>query len=48
MHTLTGAELEHLTDNEISVKLEHTTVFSELSPKQKVQVVQTLRANDTP
>ncbi len=44
-HTLTGAELEHLSDNEISVKLEHTTVFSELSPKQKVQVVQTLRAN---
>ena len=44
-HTLTGAELEHLTDNEISVKLEHTTVFCELSPKQKVQVVRTLRAN---
>lgn len=44
-HTLTGTELEHLTDNEISVTLEHTTVFSELSPKQKVQVVQTLRAN---
>ncbi len=44
-HTLTGAELEHLTDNEISVHLERTTVFSELSPKQKVQVVQTLRAN---
>ena len=44
-HTLTGAELEHLTDNEIPVKLEHTTVFSELSPKQKVQVVQTLQAN---
>ena len=45
MHTLTGAELELLTDNEIPVKLEHTTVFSELSPKQKVQVVRTLRAN---
>ena len=44
-HTMTGAELEHLTDNEIPVKLEHTTVFSELSPKQKVQVVQTLQAN---
>lgn len=44
-HILTGAELEHLTDNEISVKLEHTTVFSELSPKQKVQVVQILRDN---
>ncbi len=45
VHLLTGAELERLTDNEISVKLEHTTVFSELSPKQKVQVVQTLRSN---
>ncbi len=44
-HTLTGAQLEQLTDNEISVKLEHTTVFSELSPKQKIEVVQTLRAN---
>ena len=44
-HTLTGAELEHLTDNEIPVKLERTTVFSELSPKQKEQVVQTLRSN---
>lgn len=44
-HILTGAEMERLTDNEISIKLEYTTVFSELSPKQKVQVVQTLRAN---
>ena len=44
-YTLTGAELERLSDNEISVKLERTAVFSELSPKQKVQVVQTLRAN---
>lgn len=44
-YTLTGTELERLTDNEISVRLEHTTVFSQLSPKQKVQVVQTLRAN---
>ena len=44
-HTLTGAELEHLTDNELPVRLERTTVFSELSPKQKEQVVQTLRSN---
>lgn len=44
-HTLTGAELARLTDNEIPVRLEHTTVFSELSPKQKVEVVQTLRTN---
>lgn len=44
-HTLTGAELAQLSDNEIPVRLERTTVFSELSPKQKVQVVQTLRTN---
>lgn len=44
-HTLTGAELEQLTDNELPVRLERTTVFSELSPKQKVQIVETLRSN---
>ncbi len=42
---LTGEELEQLTDNERPVVIERTAVFSELSPKQKVQVVQTLRAN---
>ena len=42
---LTGEELEQLTDNERPVAIERTAVFSELSPKQKVQVVQTLRAN---
>lgn len=45
VHTLTGGELEQLTDNEIPIKVEHTVIFSELSPKQKVQVVQILRAN---
>ena len=44
-HTLTGAELERLTGSALSVKLERTTIFSQLSPKQKVQVVQTLQAN---
>jgi Mg2+-importing ATPase len=43
--TLTGEELDQLTDDERTVKIEHTTVFSELSPKQKVQIVQTLREN---
>lgn len=42
---LTGAELERLSDEELPVKIEHTTLFAELSPKQKVQVVQILRAN---
>ena len=45
VHTLTGEELEQLTDNDIPMKVERTTVFSELSPRQKVQVVQILRTN---
>ena len=43
--TLTGAELEQLTDDERPVRIEHTTVFAELSPRQKVQILQTLQAN---
>ena len=43
--TLTGAELEELNDNELPIKIERTTVFAELSPKQKVQIVQALQAN---
>ena len=43
--TLTGRELEQLSDDELPIKVEHTTLFAELSPRQKVQVVQLLRAN---
>ena len=43
--TLTGGELEQLNEDELPVRIEHTTLFAELSPKQKVQVVQILRAN---
>lgn len=43
--TLTGAELEQLSDDELPVRIERTTVFSELSPKQKVLILQTLQAN---
>lgn len=42
---LTGRELEQLSDDELPIKVERTTLFAELSPKQKVQVVQLLRAN---
>ena len=44
-HTLTGGELEQLTDDELPLRLERTTLFAELSPRQKVQVVRTLREN---
>lgn len=42
---LTGAELDRLNENERPVRIEHTTVFAELSPKQKVQIVKTLQSN---
>ncbi len=42
---MTGAELECLTDDEVSVKIERTTVFAELTPKQKVRIVQILQSN---
>lgn len=42
---LTGRELDGLTDDEKIVRIENTTVFSELSPKQKAQIVQTLQTN---
>lgn len=43
--TLTGSELDSITDNELPLRIEQTTVFAELSPKQKVQILQTLRQN---
>lgn len=43
--TLTGAQLENLSDDEAPIKIERTTVFSELSPKQKAQIVETLQSN---
>ena len=43
--TLTGRELEQLGKDELPIKIEHTTLFAELCPKQKVQVVQILRSN---
>ena len=42
---LTGSELDKLTEDERMIRMEHTTVFAELSPKQKVQVVKILQAN---
>lgn len=43
--TMTGSELEQLTENETPVAIENTTVFAELSPKQKVEILQTLQTN---
>ena len=44
-NVLTGAELDALDENEQSLRIENTTVFAELSPKHKVQIVSTLQEN---
>ena len=42
---LTGPELEALNENDATMCIERTSVFAELSPKQKARVVAVLRAN---
>lgn len=42
---LTGAELDALDDDTQAIRIEQTTVFAELSPKQKANIVQVLKEN---
>lgn len=42
---LTGAQLEALTGDERTMRIETARVFSELTPKQKAEIVKTLQAN---
>lgn len=44
-NVLTGAEMDALSEDEQNLRIENTTVFAELSPKQKVQIVSTLQEN---
>lgn len=44
-HILTGQELDTLTHDEQPIRIENTTVFAELSPKQKSAVVKALQTN---
>lgn len=44
-NVLTGATLDTLSDDERAIRIEQTTVFAELSPKQKTSIVQTLQEN---
>lgn len=43
--TLTGTELDQLQEDEIPIHIERTTVFAELSPKQKATIVNVLQNN---
>ena len=44
-HVMTGRELENLSDNDSQTAIEYTTVFAELSPKQKKEIVSILQSN---
>ncbi len=42
---LTGPQLDALSDNELPMVLERTTIFAELTPRQKAMVVENLQTN---
>ncbi len=42
---LTGSQISELSENEFPVRVEHTTLFTELSPKQKATIIETLQNN---
>ncbi|MCD7862408.1 MAG: magnesium-translocating P-type ATPase, partial [Lachnospiraceae bacterium] len=44
-HILTGAELELISENELPMLIERTTVFAELALRQKAQIVELLQKN---
>ena len=44
-HILTGEEMEELSEDEQLLAVEKTTVFSQLSPGQKSQIIRMLREN---
>ena len=44
-NVLTGANLDEMTDSELSTAVENIHVFAELTPGQKVRLVSTLRQN---
>lgn len=42
---ITGSDFDLLDDNEVQVQIEKTSVFAELSPRQKEQIVSMLQSN---
>jgi magnesium-transporting ATPase (P-type) len=44
--TLTGKELEHLTDEELIAAAEKTSVFARVAPEQKLRLVEALQARN--
>ena len=44
-YVMTGREFENLSDNDYQIAIENTTVFAELSPRQKKEIVSVLQSN---
>ncbi|MEB0248673.1 magnesium-translocating P-type ATPase, partial [Mucilaginibacter sp. 5B2] len=43
-HVLTGKELEQMSDQELTLKLDETSILAKLSPIQKARIIQLLQA----
>lgn len=43
--TITGAELDSISDAELREKIKHTTIFARVMPRQKLRIVKALQAN---
>ncbi|WDF75937.1 magnesium-translocating P-type ATPase [Mucilaginibacter sp. KACC 22773] len=43
-HVLTGKELEQMSDKDLSLKLDETSILAKLSPIQKARIIQLLQA----
>ncbi|TWI97678.1 Mg2+-importing ATPase [Mucilaginibacter frigoritolerans] len=44
LHVLTGKELEQMSDAELSIKLDETSILAKLSPIQKARIIKLLQA----
>ncbi|WP_455542963.1 magnesium-translocating P-type ATPase [Intestinibacter sp.] len=44
-NAIDGKQLEQLTDDELLIQVEKTTLFTELSPKQKSKIIEVLQGN---
>jgi len=44
-HLLLGSEIDQLEDSQLSIVVEHTSIFAKLSPTQKERIVRSLQQN---
>ena len=44
-HSLTGDEIDRLSERELAAAVETTTIFARVNPEQKMQIIQALQSN---